>query len=443
MSFQVALISSIEHCEYIRNMIKDTKLDYTLSFEICPSFKELPVVFERIQKNYDAFCTTGAFAKEAILRTHPGNIKPVVSISESVAEFYHILLELLYENRACDFSRIIFDYTLWLPDFQDITALDFAKGTASFNDKKRGQAIHKFSLQELLDVDQTIIAHARSRWNSGSIDLVICRHSYAYAALKKEGIPCVFAYPSPENINDTLLHLSDELNLIAMNDNLPAVIYLTCPQLQSASAEDITPENTGLQKCLLDFDLEYTTGMLMKKASGGFELYTARRTLQRITDNFSQCMLRKYLLGKLGLLPAIGYGSGRDVMTARSHALEACRLSAKNGISYAIDYDGTLLGSLDADVMEKKDIEVSEKLQKASKDTGLSILTLQRICSALDLSGTNEVTTQELAGILQVTVANTNRFMNHLLSSGYAAVVGEKKAPLRGRPTRVYRIDLQ
>ena len=86
--------------------------------------------------------------------------------------------------------------------------------------------------------------------------------------------------------------------------------------------------------------------------------------------------------------------------------------------------------------------EVSEKLKKASQDTGLSVMTLQRIRSAVDLQGNSDITTQDLAGTLQVTVANANRFVNHLLSAGYAEVVGEKKAPLRGRPTRVYRIEL-
>ena len=69
-------------------------------------------------------------------------------------------------------------------------------------------------------------------------------------------------------------------------------------------------------------------------------------------------------------------------------------------------------------------------------------MTLQRIRSAVDLQGNSDITTQDLAGTLQVTVANANRFVNHLLSAGYAEVVGEKKAPLRGRPTRVYRIEL-
>lgn len=441
MSFKAALISSAEHCEYICGIIKDIELNYELDYIVCPSFKDLPMVFAQIQDNYDAFCTTGAFAREAILRTHSDIRKPFVSISESPAEFYQILFHLLYEDRTCDLSRIVFDHSLWLPGPGIITALDYAKGNIRFDDKKRMELMEHFSLDELLDADRTIVENAKARWAAGTIDLVICRHSYAYAFLKESGIPCKFAYPTPDNVIDTLIHLQDELNLMQMNDNLPGVIYLTSPSLQAAAPEDIVPENIELQKSLLDFDQENMTGLLMKKAINGFELYTTKRTLQRITDNFTQCRLRTYMLTRLGLELSVGYGIGRDVMSARSHALEAYGYSAKTGKSHVIDYTGGAPRALETEDSPSEN-EISEKLKKASVDTGLSVMTLQRIVSAVKVLGNDEITTQDLANILQVTVANTNRFVNHLLSAGYAKVVGEKKAPLRGRPTRVYHIEL-
>ena len=183
------------------------------------------------------------------------------------------------------------------------------------------------------------------------------------------------------------------------------------------------------------------TGLLMKKALNGFELYTTKRTLQRITDGFTQCRLRTYMLGRLGVELSVGYGIGRDVMSARSHALEACAQSSKSGKSCVIDYTGAAAKVLETAGSQSEE-EVSDRLRQASQDTGLSVTTLQRIRSAVELLGNDGVTTQDLAGILQVTVANTNRFVNHLQAAGYAKVVGEKKAPLRGRPTRVYRIEL-
>ncbi|QQQ98218.1 hypothetical protein I5Q83_18635 [Enterocloster clostridioformis] len=46
--------------------------------------------------------------------------------------------------------------------------------------------------------------------------------------------------------------------------------------------------------------------------------------------------------------------------------------------------------------------------------------------SALELIGAREITTQELACTLQITAANTNRFLNALQQNGFAQIVGEK-----------------
>lgn len=161
MSYKAALISSAEHCDYIRGIAKNIELSYELNYVECPSFKDLPRVFSQIQGDYDAFCTTGAFGREVILRTHKDNEKPFVSISESPAEFYQILFHLLYEDRTCDLSRIVFDHSLWLPGPEIITALDYARGSKHFDDKKRLAVMKRFSLEELLDADRTIVEKDR------------------------------------------------------------------------------------------------------------------------------------------------------------------------------------------------------------------------------------------------------------------------------------------
>ena len=124
-------------------------------------------------------------------------------------------------------------------------------------------------------------------------------------------------------------------------------------------------------------------------------------------------------------------------MAARSHAAEALEEARKTGKSWLIDESGTDMVPLSQEVAPAGAGEVYQKL---AGRTGLSAMTLQRISAAMDLLGRKELTTQELAGALQVTVANANRFMNQLQAAGAAVVVGEKKAPVRGRPTRIYEI---
>ena len=95
MAFQVALLSSEEHCEYIRSVAERLELPFELDYKAYDRTRELPAFFSSIEDRYDAFCTTGAFSRLILKRTHPECTKPVACISESVAEFYRILLSIL------------------------------------------------------------------------------------------------------------------------------------------------------------------------------------------------------------------------------------------------------------------------------------------------------------------------------------------------------------
>lgn len=440
MNFRAALLSSREHCDYIRNTIKDLELPYELAYEPYEHTKDLPGLFDSIKDQYDAFCTTGAVPQQIIRRLYPDFSKPLECISESVSEFYRILLNLLYKNRDCDFSRVFFDNALHSGNGQPLTALDYLDGSVEFQNLTQDAWMDTVDLSKLLDAEVFIVEKIQSLQREGRLDLVVCRHSHAYQSLKAAGIPCVFAYPAAGNIINALRHLADELSLIRMGENLPGVICISSSSMASLSPEDVTPESTALQLCLLDFDQENTAGLLIKKAASGFELYTTRRTIQRITRQFTQCTLKKYLFGRLGQLADIGYGAGQDIMSARSHAIEALEMAKKDGKSYFIGEDGTRAVPLDLD--KDLDKNASEAhLQAISKKTGLSPVTLQRILSALELLGRDEISVLDLANSLQVTAANAGRFINQLQAAGFATVIGEKKALVRGRPTRIYRIS--
>ena len=441
MDHKVALLSSQVHCDYIKDILKDTELPFTLEYVPYHRVTELAQMFPLLEDKYDAFCTTGAFSREVILRQYPGTEKPVGAIKESVAEFYRLLLKLLYEDRTCDFSRIYFDHSIWTLSNGAVTALDYLNGEVEFGEEGLRKYMEQMSFEQLVQLEPVIVKNALALQHEGKLGLVVCRHSSVYDALKEVGVPCVFAYPSVNNIKESLGRLAEEMELLRMEDNRPAVICLSCGELTAVGPEDITQESLALQKCLLDFDQENIAGMLIKRSSVGFELFTTQHTVRRLTDKFTRCLLSKYIFGRLGREANIGYGAGSDIMTARTNALKALELSEKNGRSYMVSANGTeaVLLPQNGETEQKRQ---DEHLETAAQRTGLSVTTLQRILSAMDLLGGREVTTQELAGALQVTVANANRFINQLQAAGCATVVGEKKALVRGRPTRIYRIDI-
>jgi predicted ArsR family transcriptional regulator len=84
----------------------------------------------------------------------------------------------------------------------------------------------------------------------------------------------------------------------------------------------------------------------------------------------------------------------------------------------------------------------NDSVMNAADKSGLSPVTIKRIRSALHFLGVAEITNHDLADALQVTVANANRFLNALVANGFAEITGIRKSTSKGRPSRIYRIDL-
>jgi len=84
--------------------------------------------------------------------------------------------------------------------------------------------------------------------------------------------------------------------------------------------------------------------------------------------------------------------------------------------------------------------EVTPYIKQLSKKVKLSTLTIQKLLSVIDTLKTNELSPQELASCLNVTVRTANRFLSSLLKHGEAVIIYEKQNSTKGRPERVYKL---
>ena len=401
---------------------------------------ELPGIYQAHHDQFDGFVVTGNIAKEVILRGRGDDDKPLHSISGLSVEYYQEFFRLILENRSIDFSRVMLDSGLWVPGRGPQSVEEFLQRRLAV-EKKQVKLARSLSMELLERAEQIILDNARRCLDRGELDLVVCRFSTAYQVLRQAGIPCSFVYPDPDNIVDTLTLLLQDIKLEHLSGGLPAVILLSAPSLQGDPLTDVSADSVGVQRCLLEFDQEHTAGFVIKRAAGGFEIYTTQQAVRRVTGGFSTCPLRQYLFSRLGLEVHVGYGVGRDIMRARSHALDACAASRRDGHSYAVLQDGNLVGPLDLGRAGGGGRDVLPQAPRVAEAAGLSAPTIQRIASVSQLLGSAELTTQELASAMQVTVANANRFLNALVKSGQAHIATEKRSASKGRPRRVYHLD--
>ncbi|MDR0469326.1 MAG: hypothetical protein LBH09_05070, partial [Peptococcaceae bacterium] len=253
--------------------------------------------------------------------------------------------------------------------------------------------------------------------------------------------PYFFVYPEKHRITGALESLLNHIRLDKQTEGLPASIMISPGGDYRKDFQEISQDSLRIQKALLEFSKNYSSNFTIQFITNGYEILTSQITIQKITGDFTSCQLGYFLFSTLGINVRIGYGVGNDITTARQNAMQARNAAEDSGTSCVVTAEGVMI-PLQAKPTVRQQPGRGDGTSLLVDRTGLSPVTIQRIRSALQFLGTNDVTNHGLAEALQVTVANANRFLNALVNSGNAEIVDTKKGMSKGRPSRVYRIRL-
>ncbi|MCL1849216.1 MAG: hypothetical protein FWF83_06070 [Clostridiales bacterium] len=388
---------------------------------------------------YDGICVFSALAGKFITQANPGITKPIKYLDRHSVDYFKTFFMMLNDNREIDFSRVLIDTSMIHADGAR-TLNDLVKDIALFEDNLI-RYTSELSLEDFINMEGQIENNARALWQSGAYDVIVCRFASMAEVMDHEGIPYVFVYPEKHRIEDGMNDLINHIRLDKQAEGLPASIMIVAENDNRREIQEVSQESIRMQKALLEFSKNHASSFAIQFMAKGFEILTSSLTIKKITDNFTCCQLGYYLFSTLGTNVRIAYGIGHDVNTARQNAMLAVKASANTGASCVVNGDGKVVPLQ----VKPTDMETGEESNKASNlavKTGLSTVTIQRIRSAMQFLGTNDITNQGLAEVLQVTVANANRFLNALLDSGHAEIVDTKKSLSKGRPSRIYRISL-
>ncbi len=277
----------------------------------------------------------------------------------------------------------------------------------------------------------------RGQYRSGGLPLFL-----GISSITEGGIPAAFVYPTSDTVVGALDALFRDIEEKRRKEEYPAVLFLASEQNEDGVESGISMDNLILQKCLLEFDREQMAGFVVNQTRSRYEIYTAGKVVRKITDEYEKDGLGEYIFQKSGIQAWIGYGIGKTLVMARQHAAEAFEAAQKEKKSFLMKEDEVLTGPLGSGKKMRFAVEAPALVQEAAVRTGLSVSTIQRICAVAGWLEKDEMTAQDLASGLQVTVANANRFLNALLIGGYATITQKKKSGQRGRPSRIYKILL-
>ncbi|MEG2916591.1 MAG: hypothetical protein RR891_01705 [Clostridium sp.] len=436
---KIAIITT----EFLEDFVKDavTYLNSTCEIEIHTyrDFSDVGQVYLDLEDRFDGFMVSGPIPKAAIIKRADKIKKPLVDFGTDLQSYYEMFFKLMYKYNTLDFSRAYLDFTDSIDGGKDIT---YYLSTCTLGNFM--QEIHKRTLEKSLDeIEQMERAIAQKHillWNEGKIDFSTTRFSSIVPQLKEAGVNYHFIYPSVNLLKDTLNKLIKDIDIQNLEINQSAVIYITVKQ--ENVDEDVLNK---IHRLLNTFKKAKLTDFIIEKNDSIFKIFTKRNTLESITENFTVCPLKGFIEEELLINVCVGYGIGIHVNEAVFNAVSANKESNSNmhNYSFIVTENDYTIGPLQHNKGLTVYNDVTPYIKEISKKVRLSTLTIQKLLGVVSILKTNELSSQELASCLNVSVRTANRFLSSLLKHGEAQILYERQNSTKGRPERVYKLLIE
>ena len=402
------------------------------------NFVHIARVYDLYAEEADAFLVSGPSAKRAIEHGRAGALKPITSFQVGSDALYRDILRLAVDAPEQDLHRVAMDFLLPLDcgysvaDFLAIDDVDSVDGLIRSWMSQTG-------VQEVGGAENAIMERILELWRRKEIDLVICQYSSIAPMLDTLGIPYRCPFLSDTHLKSMIQEILARLELKQLHENLPAII-----QIIPEHAHDLPPEQFNLlRQYVRQFARDNLIECVEQEAGGTLLLITTMQVLQFLTNDFRSCRLSAYLQPLLDYPVSIGYGVGATVAHAMANVQTAAHEAKITGKSYLMDNSGNLIGPLSSEhrlVVSTNSISDVSVLSKRCK---LSTMTLQKLMAYLKSTGSDKITTQELAQRFDITIRNANRILTNLCRGGVAKPVYTQASHSRGRPVQVYELNFE
>ena len=439
MTYHILIITSAYLTQYMKDTLGTPPEHVEFRFVEYKKFTDLKDIYQKNENWADGILTTGIVVQTVLERAIDTPLKPILSLDTDNESFYRIPLTLLIENRFLDPERIIFDVFINVEPRASVLSL---LGNKSIMDTfpDFSNWLSMATLDELYDIEDATLEHIQRLWSQNKIDLVICRYSSLVPRLKELNIPCVFANGTDAYVRDTLQHLLAMIKLEKITAHAPAVISIIPRETKDQLWTDRL--DISLQKAVMDFAHKNDLDFILQRKREKLLIITEKAVISYITSDFKQNHLATYLNEYIDFNLNISYGIGNTLEEAIANAQNAFAASGISGDSFLVDEDLQLIGPLSATERTYSSNIITSHIQELAKKASLSTMTMHRLSRLLILLGRREITSADLAENFHISLRGANRILQKLEDSGIAKASFQKSSHMRGRPTKIYSIDL-
>lgn len=400
------------------------------------NFRQIPGIFSETISGFDAVMIAGTSAKHIIDISFPNNQKPVIAFQPDSDALHRDILRFAMASQNLDFSRIAMDFMVPMhtgysvadflnhSDMDEIIQLNCELMESQYPD-------HSAKMEE------SILEGIVALWEQGSIDLVFCLYASIVPQLKRLGIPFRCPFISDGHLKRLIRDTLTRVELQKLHNNHPAILQVF-PRNTAAITED---QLNQLQSALEAYLRTNMIECVIQRAGSSCVAATTLQVLRFLTSDFETCRISPWLKKALDFPTNIGYGIGTTIPHAMNNVQIASKEARMLNQPFVVDSNGNLIGPLGSEKQMVISAGSMTDVSEIAKRCSLSAMTIQRLMAITHSTGSDKLTTQELAQYLQTTVRNANRIMLNLCKGNVAKPVYTQTSHSRGRPVQVYALD--
>lgn len=437
MKTKIIVITSQYLYEFVREALSEERTDCDLQIVEYENFYHAAEIYREYEEQADGFMISGSSARTAIVKAVPECKKPIVPFEASAVSEYRIFLEEFIKNRQLDARKVIIDSMI--PIYADASLDHFLFRTPPFQNKEVIMKwLESITLEEISNIETTIGERLVDLREAGKADLVICHYGSIIPVLEEHGIPYRYSGSTEAYIHSLLETLLSQIEQKRLHENLTGVIAVAA---YDENGQAVPGER--MKEVLFHIKNEFALDIVLHEEEGYYYIFTTRRVIEHLTDGFHQCSIRFALKKQYNIEAYVGYGIGYNITVAKGKSRDALKEAVFSKGCFVVDEQDNMLGPLDAGNYLDVRVDVSDEVFKTADRCKLSSITIQKLLSIVEMTGTNRITQQNLAEHLGVTARNASRILGNLVKGGAASIVYTKSVTSKGRPVKVYELNLK
>ena len=442
MHKEIAFLLQEHFLNYCKNMLGDTWQGHRITYFQYETLSELQQVFLAQKSRFDAFLVSGVIPLAALweVDTPPYAVKD--RIGHYLINTYRILLGLLFQRGGYDPARIGIDFV-----GEDVPLLQvLEEDRLPELVEEHNRHFLGMTVPELEEQERMLVADYQRRCRLGKLDVVITYYNSVVQGLAGEAVECYYSYPSRNSMLQALEQCVRKIQTETLRRNQSAVIRVS-PRYnlrarQLASNHGL--ELLSLKQALLEYCHQRQIDPVLKDDLTDVELYLTLEQLGAVTRQFTLCDLAPYLGERIGFQGLVSLGSGPDLASARSHAMQAqdYRTRLEQDTCVYIDESEAIRSlPLTSPSLPEAGVSVGQ-VEEAANRCHLSAETVYRVISVMQAEHTDQLTSEELIRNQGFSLRVANRVLKALVTGGYARISGQRRVGNKGRPQNLYQILL-